>query len=37
VLFRSHAEVKNGILSVYLERKVPEEKKPKSIAITYTK
>jgi molecular chaperone IbpA len=32
-----HAEVKNGILSVYLERKVPEEKKPKSIAITYTK
>ena len=32
-----HAEVRNGILSVYLERKVPEEKKPKSIAITYTK
>ena len=32
-----NAEVKNGILSVYLERKVPEEKKPKSIAITYTK
>jgi len=32
-----HAEVKNGILSVYLERKIPEEKKPKSIAITYTK
>jgi molecular chaperone IbpA len=27
----------NGILSVTLERKVPEEKKPKSIAITYTK
>jgi molecular chaperone IbpA len=32
-----HAEVKNGILSIYLERKIPEEKKPKSIAITYTK
>ena len=32
-----HAEIKNGILSVYLERKIPEEKKPKSIAITYTK
>ena len=27
----------NGILSVTLERKVPEEKKPKSIEITYTK
>ena len=37
-----HVEVKNasivdGILSVYLEREVPEEAKPKSIAITYTK
>jgi len=32
-----HAEVKNGFLSIFLERKVPEEKKPKSIAITYTK
>ena len=37
-----HVEVKNasiqdGILSVYLERFVPEEAKPKSIAITYTK
>jgi molecular chaperone IbpA len=37
-----HVEVKNanivdGILSVYLERKVPEDAKPKSIAITYQK
>ena len=37
-----HFEVKNasitdGILRVYLEREVPEEAKPKSIAITYTK
>jgi molecular chaperone IbpA len=37
-----HVEVKsaaicNGILSVYLEREVPEEAKPKSIAITYQK
>ena len=37
-----HVEVidannKNGILTIYLERKVPEEKKPKSIAISYTK
>jgi len=37
-----HVEVKNasiqeGILSVYLERYVPEEAKPKSIAITYNK
>jgi molecular chaperone IbpA len=31
------ATVKNGILTVYLERKVPEEKKPKSIAINYNK
>ena len=32
-----NATVKDGILSVYLERKVPEEKKPKSIAIKYNK
>jgi molecular chaperone IbpA len=37
-----HVEVKsasitNGILSVYLERQVPEEARPKSIAITYNK
>ena len=37
-----HVEVRNasitdGILSVYLEREVPEEAKPKSIAITYQK
>lgn len=37
-----HVEVRNavqenGILSIHLERMVPEEKKPKSIAITYTK
>lgn len=31
------AAIKNGILSVYLERKLPEEKKPKSIAIKYNK
>lgn len=31
------ALVKDGILTIYLERIVPEEKKPKSIAITYTK
>lgn len=30
------ATITNGILSVRLERIVPEEKKPKSIAITYT-
>jgi molecular chaperone IbpA len=29
------ASIKNGILSVYLEREVPEEAKPKAIAITY--
>lgn len=29
------ATIRNGILSVYLEREVPEEAKPKSIAITY--
>ena len=37
-----HVEVKSasitdGILRVYLERQVPEEAKPKSIAITYNK
>lgn len=31
------AIVKNGILTINLERKVPDEKKPKKIAITYTK
>jgi molecular chaperone IbpA len=29
------AAIKDGVLSVYLEREVPEEAKPKSIAITY--
>ena len=33
----SNALIKDGILSVYLERKIPEERKPKSIAITYNK
>ena len=28
---------KNGILTIYLERKVPEENKPKTIDIKYTK
>jgi len=37
-----HVEIGNahlelGILSIHLKRKVPEEAKPKSIAITYTK
>ena len=32
-----NAEVVNGILRVFLERQVPEEAKPKSIAITYQK
>jgi molecular chaperone IbpA len=31
------ATQENGILSITLERKVPEEKKPKTIAITYYK
>ena len=31
------ASQKDGILTVYLERVVPEEKKPKAIAISYTK
>ena len=30
------AAIRDGILTVYLERKVPESAKPKSIAITYT-
>lgn len=29
------AELKNGILSIYLERRLPEEKKPKQIDIRY--
>ena len=37
-----HVEIVNahlelGILSVYLKREIPEESKPKTIAITYTK
>lgn len=32
-----NAVIRNGILSIYLERIIPEEKKPKSIAITYKK
>jgi molecular chaperone IbpA len=37
-----HVEIKNahlelGILNVHLKREIPEEQKPKSIAITYTK
>lgn len=31
------AEVVNGILSIHLERIVPESQKPKTIQITYTK
>lgn len=31
------AKSENGILTISLERKVPEEQKPKSIAINYTK
>lgn len=31
------AAIENGILSIHLERLVPEEAKPKSIAITYAK
>ena len=31
------AEVNNGILAIKLERKVPEELKPKTIAITFNK
>jgi molecular chaperone IbpA len=32
-----NASQKDGILKIYLERVVPEEKKPKTIAISYTK
>jgi molecular chaperone IbpA len=31
------ADVSNGILSIKLERKIPEELKPKKIAITFNK
>jgi molecular chaperone IbpA len=31
------ATIEDGILTIALEREVPEEKKPKSIAITYNK
>ena len=31
------AKSENGILTISLERKVPEEQKPKTVAITYTK
>jgi molecular chaperone IbpA len=31
------AQVRNGILSITLERQVPEEEKPKSVAINYVK
>lgn len=31
------ATIKNGILTILLEREVPEEKKPKSIAINFNK
>ena len=31
------ATVENGILRIDLERKVPEEQKPKTVAITYNK
>ena len=33
----SNALIKDGILTVFLERRIPEERKPKTIAITYTK
>lgn len=29
------ASIKNGILSIFLERRIPEEKKPKQIPISY--
>jgi molecular chaperone IbpA len=32
-----HAHLELGILNVHLKREIPEEQKPKSIAITYTK
>ena len=31
------AKAENGILKIELERQVPEEQKPKTVAITYTK
>jgi molecular chaperone IbpA len=31
----SNAHLELGILNVYLKREVPEEAKPKTIAITY--
>lgn len=31
------ATIKNGVLTVILEREVPEEKKPRTIAINYNK
>lgn len=31
------ADIKNGVLTVYLERKIPEDKLPKKIAINYNK
>ncbi len=31
------ASLENGVLSITLERRVPEEQKPKKIAITYNK
>jgi len=31
------ANAENGILKIELERQVPEEQKPKTVAITYTK
>jgi len=33
----NHAVQKDGILTINLERIIPEEKKPKTIAITYSK
>jgi HSP20 family molecular chaperone IbpA len=30
-----HAKVENGILTVELEREIPEAQKPKSIAIEF--
>lgn len=33
----SNAHLELGILNVYLKREVPEDAKPKAIAITYTK
>ena len=29
------AVIRNGILSIHLEREIPEEARPKNIAITY--